>query len=412
MSDIRKRTGRKGVTYQVRFGTPAGYEYRTFDTLKEAREFREDSKAKKRAGRRSSEIVTVAQAVDKWLDICSTEGRDGRDPVTAGTRTIYEYRADLMKAYKWPGDLAALDAPDVIEFRSWLLKNYGRDQARRTLSSFHAVMKEMSTRGIIASNVAAGISIRKDSRYTEPVVIPTLGEVMSLLRAADELANSKNKQTAKTWERYRPMLYLAADSGMRPQEHLVIAGANVLETGVAVDRAIEFPGSRLSAPKSAAGRRFIDLSPDTLDMIRFYRDKKAVKNDHDLVFPTSTGHWQSINSWRRRCFYEACEHAGLTEKVEVDGEMVDRPKYSPYDLRHFYASVLIAQRTNLKRLQKLMGHEDVALTLNVYGHLIDEEQLGREERPGMLASLVPNPSASVPSATGGGGQEEAFASVP
>ena len=58
---------------------------------------------------------------------------------------------------------------------------------------------------------------------------------------------------------------------------------------------------------------------------------------------------------RRRCFYEACEHAGLTETVEVDGEMVERPKQGPYDLRHFYASVLIAQRTNLKRLQKLMG---------------------------------------------------------
>ena len=57
----------------------------------------------------------------------------------------------------------------------------------------------MSTRGIIASNVAAGISIRKESRYTEPVTIPKPEEVFDLLRAADALANSKNKQTARTW---------------------------------------------------------------------------------------------------------------------------------------------------------------------------------------------------------------------
>ena len=46
----------------------------------------------------------MAQAVDKWLDVCTTEVRDGRDPITAGTRINYEYRVDLMKAYEWPGD--------------------------------------------------------------------------------------------------------------------------------------------------------------------------------------------------------------------------------------------------------------------------------------------------------------------
>ncbi len=288
---------------------------------------------------------------------------------------------------EWDTDFASLEAPDVVEFRSWLLKHCGRDQARRTLSSFHSVVKEMSTRGFIASNVAAGISIRSESRYREPVVIPTPAEVLELLRAADRLANSKNRQTARTWERYRPMLYLAADSGMRPQETLAVAGANVFPNGVKVDRAIERGGYRLSVTKTPAGRRFIDLSPETAGVVIHYRDHKATKNDHDLVFPTSAGHWQSVDTWRRRCFHEACEAAGLMETVEEDGKAVERPKYRPYDLRHFYASVLIARRTNLKRLQKLMGHENVRLTLDVYGHLIEAAELGDEAPIGMLAGL-------------------------
>ena len=43
MADIRKRTGAKGTTYQVRYPTPgtkSGYAYATFSTLKEARAFR------------------------------------------------------------------------------------------------------------------------------------------------------------------------------------------------------------------------------------------------------------------------------------------------------------------------------------------------------------------------------------
>lgn len=391
MTDIRKRAGRRGTTYQVRFRGPKGYEYRTFDTMKEARAFREDRPAQKRLGGRSAEIVTVDQAVDRWMDICAKEGRDGRDPITTHTRKCYQYRADLMKAYPWTKELADLGAPDVVEFRSWLLKHYGRDQARRTLTSFHSVIKEMATRGFIGSNVAAGITIRMDSRYKEPVVIPEPGEVLALLQAADRLANSKNKQTARTWERYRPMLYLAADSGMRPQETLALAGKNVLETGVKVDRAIERGGYRLSVTKTPAGRRFIDLSPDTLEMVTFYRDEKAVKNEHDLVFPTSTGHWQSVDTWRRRCFHEACAEAGLMETVVEDGESITRPKYRPYDLRHFYASVLIAKRTNLKRIQNLMGHENIRITLDVYGHLIEAAEISGEERTGMLAGLFEAP---------------------
>jgi integrase len=68
-------------------------------------------------------------------------------------------------------------------------------------------------------------------------------------------------------------------------------------------------------------------------------------------------------------------------------EEVERPKYSPYDLRHFYASMLIEQKVNLKRIQRLMGHEKIETTLNVYGHIIERVEGISTKRAGMLASL-------------------------
>ena len=62
MSDIRKRVGRKGVTYQVRYpsnATKSGYAYATFDTRKEALAFVESGKARDHLGVRNSEINTV-----------------------------------------------------------------------------------------------------------------------------------------------------------------------------------------------------------------------------------------------------------------------------------------------------------------------------------------------------------------
>jgi integrase len=88
MADIRKRDGQKGATYQVRYPSKmakSGYAYATFATLKEARAFREDSSARNVARPRNAELTTVGQAVQRWLDVCEHEGRDGRDPVSPAT---------------------------------------------------------------------------------------------------------------------------------------------------------------------------------------------------------------------------------------------------------------------------------------------------------------------------------------
>lgn len=392
MSDIRKRVGKNGPTYQVRYPTKAtktGYAYRTFRTLKAARAFR-DNLSPQTAGPLDASVRTVDQAITRWLEICFKEGRDGRDPVTPYTHKIYSYRADIMRAYMWEKDLHELQTPDVVQFRSWLLRNYTRDQAKKVLSSFHSVIKEMALRGHIASNVAAGVSVRAESRYDRPVEIPTVNDITALLRAADALANSSNQHIANTWERYRPILYLAADSGMRPQEYVALARRNVSDGGVLVDRALERGEMKISVTKTPAGRRFIDLTPDTFDMICYYADHKAATSKYDLVFPTKSGRWLTPDHWRKRGFYAACLKAGLVNEEEVDGKVVTKPKFKPYDLRHFYASMLIERKLSLKRIQYLMGHEDVTTTLNVYGHLMDEQDRKDKEKFNLLGLLSQN----------------------
>ena len=246
---------------------------------------------------------------------------------------------------------------------------------------------EMVNRGVLPHDIAAGVKIINSSRYDEPVRIPSEREIHALLAAADKLANSKNAQVQKTWERYRPMLYLAVDSGMRPQEYIALPSFNLRDGGVEVDRALDAGGREISVTKTPSGRRFIDLSPGTFEMLRHYADNHGIKSDYDLVFPAMNGGWQSSNNWRRRGFQVACAEAGLVETVEKSGRRTEVPKYKPYDLRHFYASMLIEQGHNLKRIQKLMGHADIQTTLNVYGHVIERVEASAQRPIGMLASM-------------------------
>jgi len=243
-----------------------------------------------------------------------------------------------MNAYAWDKDLPELQPPDIVKFRSWLLTDCpSRYIARKTLTYFQTVLNEMALRGYVAGNVASGISISAASRYEQPVTPPTMEEFCALLTAADRLANSRNRQIARAWERYRPMLYLAGDTGMRPGEYLALPRSNLSSAEVKVDRAIERNGDKISVTKTPAGWRWIDLSPETADMVMHYADHHAPANKHDLVFPTSSGNWQSVSNWRKLGFSAVCHQAGLIEQVEQDGKIIERPKYSPYDLRHFYA---------------------------------------------------------------------------
>jgi integrase len=388
MPDVRKRTGAKGATYQVRYptkGAKSGYGYKTFETLKEARYFSQHEMPNLRAAK-SAGIRSVEAAIQKWLDTCEYEGRQGADPVSPATLEGYRYRAEIMRSYSWEKPLHELESPDVVAFRSWLLKEYSRDQAKKVLSSFHSALLEMVTQGVLAVDPAANVSIQQ-SRYHEPVQIPSVAEVKSILQAADHLASHKNLQISQAWERYRPMIYLAADSGMRPQEYLVLPGADLLEQGVRITQALD-RSNRIGPPKSRAARRYIPVGVETIEMARTCLYGQSGPNPTQLLFPGEGGQHQRYNNYLRRGWHKLMEKAGLIRETDVDGQPVVETMYTPYSLRHFFASVLIAQNKDLKTIQEWMGHEDAAMTLNVYGHLIRLKQSTKIAEPAGILSTV------------------------
>ncbi len=389
MADIRKRVGKKGTTYQVRYPsntTKSGYAFKTFRTLKEAREFSQNLGSLTQVI--SSHIKTVPQAVELWLEICEKEGRGDRDPVTPSTLKGYKLRADIINSYNWQIALHELKQPHVIDFRSWLKRNYSLYMARRVLSSFHSIIMEMNQRGLMSTDPAIGVTIQKQSRYDNPVAIPNQSEVKALLQAADNLANSKNKQIAFAWKRYRPMIYLAASSGMRPQEYCALPKYDVLSDGVRVTQAVDKLGV-IGPPKTKSARRFIPVSEIALDMIKHYMETDECTIQHDLVFPTQAGTAQLVDNFRSRAWYPLMKEAQLMIEEKINGNVIIRPKYTLYSLRHFFASILIQKRTNLKRLQKLMGHADIQITFDTYGHLIDDlEAKEAQESRALLSEIL------------------------
>jgi integrase len=58
--------------------------------------------------------------------------------------------------------------------------------------------------------------------------------------------------------------------------------------------------------------------------------------------------------------------------VLKDGNRRWRAKYRFHDLRHYAVTTLIGQGADIKLLQRIAGHANASVTLDVYGHLMSE----------------------------------------
>jgi integrase len=56
-----------------------------------------------------------------------------------------------------------------------------------------------------------------------------------------------------------------------------------------------------------------------------------------------------------------------------------RGKYGTHALRHFFASWAIDQGFTPKRVQSLLGHSSIRMTLDVYGHLFPHSRFAAGE---------------------------------
>jgi integrase len=101
---------------------------------------------------------------------------------------------------------------------------------------------------------------------------------------------------------------------------------------------------RIGPPKSASSRRDIPMPPGLVAALKEWRLASGGRDG--LVFPGRDGRPLCHNTLRL-----------------IAGRL--------HRLRHWYASWLIDQGFDAKKIQTYMGHASVAQTYNTYGHLLD-----------------------------------------
>jgi integrase len=347
---------------------------KTFATRKEAVAFRNKVGTEIAEGIHiaDSASVTINAAAEIWLRTV-TVGRKDNGP--AEYSTLRQYRSHL-KHHILPvmGDkkLTQLTRADVAAFRDHLLTKLSRAMAKKVLASFKSILSEAESRGLVAANVAASSTIGNSGRHKVPVVIPTKAEIKAILTKLDELA------TNKRWRRLRVLFAVAIHTGFRASEIRGLPWDAVdLKAGTVTVKQRADERGAIGSPKSSAAKRTV-IIPDSL--VTLLRNWKIECGPSQLVFPTSLGNVQSNTDIHRSGWRPLQIAARVTR---ADGS----PRLNFHCLRHYHASRLIEDGANPKEIQAEMGHANIQMAFNQYGHLFKDEDADsrRRERAERLA---------------------------
>lgn len=348
-----------------------------FDRRKDADSFLAGAKVEVKAGMHvpDSETITVQEAGRLWLKSGGAIGLE--------RSTIDQRRTHLdLHIIPFIGDtkLNKATVPWVRSFQDQL-RDSGRSAAmvKRVTVSLGSIIADAQDRGMTVRNPVherarsrrgkGAAEARTRRRLQVGVDIPAPAEIKALLATAAG--------------RWRPFLMTAVFTGMRASELRGLPWSAVdLDAKVIHVRQRADAYNTIGHVKSEAGDRTIPVPPIVVSALREWKVACPRRDGVlDLVFPTGAGNIESLANIRKRGLIPTMIAAGVSVQLGRDekGRPIIGAKYSGmHSLRHFFASWCInpvsagGQGLLPKVVQERMGHSEIAMTMDTYGHLFPD----------------------------------------
>jgi integrase len=306
-----------------------------------------------------SKSPTVAVAGKSWLEAC--KGRMERSTYVEYARHLEQHIVPYIGGMK----VAKLTRGNVKDLEDKLTAAVTASHARRVRASLGLILADAQDRGALVRNVvhemkgSASKQLKAERRargnLKVGVDIPAPEEIKRILAALKG--------------RWRPLIMTAIFTGLRSSElrGLRWSDVDLAKTELHVrQRADRYHA--IGRPKSAAGERDVPLPPMLVKVLREWK-LACRKGPLDLCFPNTRGKVESHSNIIVRAVRPTMIAAGL--KDDTGGA-----KYSGlHAFRHFYASWCINRAADgglelpAKVVQTRLGHANISITLDRYGHL-------------------------------------------
>ena len=316
-----------------------------------------------------------ARKVDaqRWLDEVTASMVTGAyvDP-NAGRITFAEYFAEWAQRQVWEsgtdravrlaaGSVTFGDVPLAALRRShverWVkaMQIAPRGEGKRPglapgtirtrVNNVRSVLRAAGRDRVIASDPSDGLTLPRVRRPDAAMTLPTSAQVRGLLDVAPD-----------EWEAF---VALCASAGLRLGEAAAVQVRDVdfLRRTLTVARRVQrgSGGTVEIRPPKYGSERTVYLADGLVEILSAHVAAHCPGKDPDRFlfgFAAVPPHQNTVGYWWRKARMAAgCDAVKL------------------HDLRHFYASGLIAAGYDVVTVQRALGHASATVTLNTYAHL-------------------------------------------
>jgi integrase len=306
----------------------------------------------------------------RWLDEVTTTLRDGTwvEP-RAGNITFDDFYADWAPRQLWlpstraNADLAVGSVPfGDLPFKAirrshietWV-KSASERWAPSTVKTRFVIVRSVFRAAVadrvIGTDPCIGVTLPRRRKAEAAMQIPTVEEVGRLLAHADSTRVSTRKG-------FRAYVALCAFAGLRKGEAAAVQLGDIdfLRRTLNVSRQLQRAGSTYVVRLPKYGSERVVFLPDKL---------VAVLSEHVAAHLPGA----EPDDWLFTVNDHPMYDNDITWRWRATRTAAKLPHVRLHNLRHFYASGLIAAGCDVVTVQRALGHSTATTTLNTYSHL-------------------------------------------
>ncbi|HEM3633410.1 TPA: site-specific integrase [Streptococcus suis] len=157
-------------------------------------------------------------------------------------------------------------------------------------------------------------------------------------------------------------------TGCRIGELVALEWSDIdLEAGtISISKTYSMEHKLIGKTKTKAGTRVISIDRKTILLLKQYQNRQRLKFldvgacSPSVVFATTTREYMLRNSFQQ-ILDSRCEALGI-------------PRFTCHAFRHTHASLLLNAGISYKELQYRLGHSNIAMTLDIYGHISKDKE--------------------------------------
>jgi integrase/recombinase XerD len=287
--------------------------------------------------------------VDAFLDMLTAERGAARNTIEAYSRDLDDYLVHLMDHGRDPL------TSDTDDLSAWMAdqtrRGFSASSSARRLSAVRQFHRFLYAEGLRADDPTSAMTGPKRSRPLPKVL--TIEEVDRLLGVAGEGVDDQRRPLARRLKaaRLACLLEILYATGLRVSE-LVTLPLSAARRDAKVLTVRGKGGRERLVPLTDAAKRATDVYLELLMAAGRTIDGR-------WLFPADS----DAGHLTRQAFARDLKDAAIAAGI-------DPANVSPHVLRHAFASHLLQGGADLRAVQQLLGHADIATT-QIYTHVLD-----------------------------------------